>query len=159
MHIRTIAFHFTAILIPTLAIFSASPVRAKVLEVKSMTELRTHLASKQPVGILFYAPWCGACSAMKEPYNRVCELLKRDVLLVKVNVEDERFKDALEQFGIEAVPTLIVKHVGMMDQNQLHTALRCFVKKPNLKPHEEKKAAPTPQKAAAQRGVKKARRP
>lgn len=120
-------------------------------EVTSMQELRAHLSSKQPVGILFYAPWCGACSAMKEPYNRVCELLKKDALLVRVNVEDEKLKEALEQFGIEAVPTLIVKHVGLMDQDQLQTAMRCFIKKATLKPKQ-----PSPQKPAVKPAPKKA---
>ena len=102
-------------------------------EITSLPKLRTALSSKLPVGILFYAPWCGACKSMLEPFNKVAHQLKKEVLLIKVNAENEAFKDIVDAFGIEAIPTLVIKHVGVMDTEQLTKAVTGFTQKLDLK--------------------------
>lgn len=141
----------TLILLGSTAIIAKDTAR----EVASMAELKAHLGSKQPIAILFYAPWCGACKAMKEPYDKVCDLLKKDMLLVRVNADDEKFKEALEQLNVEAVPTLVIKHVGIIDEQQLTNALRALLKKAPQKSAPPAAKKPVTAKAPAKPGAKK----
>ncbi len=156
MQIQKSYLTITVALAFAIAPITTTSAKISAREVASMGELKTHLASKLPVVIMFYAPWCGACNAMKEPFNRVCDLLKKDALFIRINAEDEKLKEALDQFGIEAVPTFVVKHVGMMDQDQLSTAIHCLLKKPSMKPKEAQQKAPPAAKKAAPTSPKKA---
>lgn len=155
MHTQSLQFFRTMIvMVLGFSLLAGTPAKyaKEAREVASMAELKTHLASKQPVVIMFYAPWCGACGAMREPFNRVCNLLNSEALFIRVNAENEKLKDALDQFGIEAVPTIVFKHLGVMDEDQLSTAIRTLLKKPTFKPSSnqaemQKKASPAPKKA------------
>ena len=129
-------------------------------ELTTMRELQEVLASKQPVVIMFYAPWCGACSAMKEPFNKVSAQYKKDAVMVKVNADSDAFKEAVDYFNIEAIPTIITKHVGIMDTEKLTGTVKGLIRQAPLprpasgKPAQEKPAPgkpsskPAPGKAA-----------
>jgi thioredoxin-like negative regulator of GroEL len=128
-------------------------------EITTMPQLRTALASKLPVVILVYAPWCGACKRMHEPFNKVAQQLKKEALLIKVNAENETFKEFVDALGIEAIPTIITKHVGVMDSEQLTKAITGLTQKLDLKALQQEqkppaKAAP-PAKQAPKPSAKK----
>lgn len=102
-------------------------------EIANMQELRTILSDKQPTLLLFYAPWCGACKAMKGPFNSIAEKFKDRVQVVKINADNEQLKEATDAFGIEAIPTLIIKNVGILTEKNLETLLNQLI------PEQEKK--------------------
>ena len=131
--------------------FSAFAQEAQ--EITSLTKLRTALSSKLPVVALFYAPWCGACKSMLEPFNKLACQLKDKASFIKVNAENEAFKDIVDAFGIEAIPTIVIKHVGVMDTEQLTKAVTSFTQKLDLKALQQE------QKAVVKKAVAPAKPP
>ena len=127
-------------------------------ELHSMKELRETLSVKQPVVILFYAPWCGACKMMKEPLNALSAHFKQEARVVKINADSEKFKEAVDFFGVEAVPTIIVKHIGVVDQKELIKSVSCLLgtpEKPQKKEAPAKKNNTPPKKQAPKKPQKK----
>ena len=59
----------------------------------------------------FWAPWCSYCRRIGPAYEKLAEEYADQLLLAKVNIDDEpRFADA-EQ--IEVIPTLVMYRGGM----------------------------------------------
>lgn len=106
-------------------------------EIATMKEFREVLSSKKPVVLMFYAPWCGACKSMKDPFNKIYEQFSNEVRMVKINAENEKCKEALDFFGVEAIPTVVFRKVGVMDTEQLNSTINALL---------GKKAVAAPQK-------------
>ncbi len=113
-------------------------------DIETMTELRDVLSSKQPTVIMFYAPWCGACKSMKSTLNTIAARFHNQARIVKVNVDNEKCKEAIDFFGIEAIPTFVFKNVGVMEEAQLETALSSFMGRELTKKKEHPRPAPKP---------------
>lgn len=126
-------------------------------DITSVKELREILSQRKPLCIMFYAPWCSACKSMKEPFDKAADELKKDVLLIKVDADNKKFKETADCFGIEAIPTIIFKHVGVLDKDQLVTAIKTIERAPvrTKKPAPPIKK-PAPQTTAPKKPVKKA---
>lgn len=61
----------------------------------------------------FYADWCGPCRMVAPVLEEVSQL-RKDVLVGKINVDDE---EALaREFGIVSIPTLIVLKNGKIQK-------------------------------------------
>lgn len=114
-------------LILSIALFTSFCSGKEAQEIKSMQEFREALTGRQPVVIMFYAPWCGACKSMKESYNNLATQFDSQAKIIKVNADDDTFKEAVDYFGVEAIPTFLVKHVGVMTSDHLNAAVKAFI--------------------------------
>ncbi|BDU73474.1 thioredoxin [Mesoterricola silvestris] len=71
-------------------------------------------AQGKPVLIDFWAPWCGPCRTQGPIVEQVAEQLGDRAVVAKLNVDDERSLAA--QFGVQAIPTLVVLKDGNLVQ-------------------------------------------
>ncbi len=58
----------------------------------------------------FWAPWCGPCRQQLAVLDRIAPRLPDDVVIGKVNVDDE--PALAEQFGVRSIPTLLLFRNG-----------------------------------------------
>ncbi len=86
-------------------------------------------AQGKPVLVDFWAPWCGPCRTQGPIVEDVAQGLGDKAVVAKVNVDDER--ELASQFGVQAIPTLVVlkdgkvvqRFVGVQSADVLTTAL------------------------------------
>jgi thioredoxin 2 len=62
-------------------------------------------ASRLPVLVDFWAPWCGPCRAMAPAFEQASRTLQGRALLVKVNSDESPQLSA--RFGVRSIPTLV----------------------------------------------------
>ena len=67
-------------------------------------------AQDKPVLMDFWAPWCGPCRTQGPIVEEVASLVGERAVVAKVNVDDE--KALASQYGVRAIPTLIVMKKG-----------------------------------------------
>ena len=58
----------------------------------------------------FYADWCGPCHAMAPILDKTVEAMKPNVILEKVNVDENQQKAS--EFGVMSIPTLVLMKDG-----------------------------------------------
>ncbi len=75
------------------------------------------LQADKPSLAMFYALWCPHCRSLAPIMNRLAEEYKDDVKFVKVDIDDR--PELSEQFGVEAVPTVILFQYGQMVEQWL----------------------------------------
>ncbi|MBO7407457.1 MAG: thioredoxin [Clostridia bacterium] len=69
------------------------------------------LKSEVPVLVDFWATWCGPCRMLAPVIKRIAEE-RTDIKVGKVNVDEE--PELAMQYGIEAIPTLMVFKNGTL---------------------------------------------
>ena len=66
----------------------------------------------QMVLVDFYADWCGPCKTMSPILQETKSILKEDVKIIKINVD--QYQDLASEFSVRGVPTLILFKKGKM---------------------------------------------
>ena len=100
----------------------------KIAQLDSNT-FKTAVAGDTPVLVDFWAPWCGPCKAIAPILEELSTELAGKLTIAKVNVDDNG--DLAAQFGVRAIPTMLLfkggqmveQFVGMMDKTSLKAKL------------------------------------
>lgn len=68
------------------------------------------ISADKPVLVDFWAPWCSYCRRIAPAYEKVAEQYGQDIVVGKVNIDEEPQIAHTEQ--IEVIPTLVLYQSG-----------------------------------------------
>jgi len=100
-----------------------------VIELTDATFDKTVHNSDVPVLVDFWAPWCGPCIMMAPILQEIANEYTNNAKICRLNTDDAR--DSAMEFGISAIPTLILfkdgqvqkKWVGLASKKDLSAAI------------------------------------
>lgn len=93
--------------------FAAVAVAGDIAEVPSLTSKDFDEVIKGDLTLVkFFAPWCGHCKTMAEPYKEAAAHLKGKAVLAEVDATIE--KDLAEKYKVQGFPTLKLFQGGEM---------------------------------------------
>jgi thioredoxin 1 len=72
------------------------------------------LKAATPVLVDFWAEWCAPCRAIAPVLDELAEEYSGRVRIGKVNIEDAQ--DLAVEYGVNAVPTLLLFHQGQVTE-------------------------------------------
>ena len=100
-----------------------------IMEVEDSSFDNKVLQSEKPVLVDFWAPWCGPCKAISPVVEELAGDFGDKIKFVKCNVDNNPVTPG--QFGIKAIPTLIIfkggnvveQITGMVAKSKLEEAI------------------------------------
>ena len=91
-------------------------MQGQVLELTDANFDAVSRATKLPVGVDFWAAWCGPCQMMAPAFKQAAAQTQGRALLVKVNSDDN--PGLSQRFGIRSIPTLVRLQGGVETRRQ-----------------------------------------
>ena len=85
-----------------------------VIELTDATFDQTIHNSDAPVLVDFWAPWCGPCIMIAPILKEIADECGDKAKICRLNVDDAR--DSAMEFGISAIPTLILFKDGQVQK-------------------------------------------
>jgi len=76
------------------------------------TKFNTLINEKQLTLVDFYADWCGPCKMLAPILQEVKAILKDEVRIIKINVDQHQ--DLAAEFMVRGVPTMLLFNEGKM---------------------------------------------
>jgi thioredoxin 1 len=76
------------------------------------TKFNTLINEKQLTLVDFYADWCGPCKMLAPILQEVKSILKDEVRIIKINVDQHQ--DLAAEFMVRGVPTMLLFNEGKM---------------------------------------------
>lgn len=77
----------------------------------------------KPALVLFYADWCHFCIEFMPKYETLFNKFNSDMNFVKINVEDPKYKNVVEENGIAGFPTVILMNFKNGNKNTLSNSI------------------------------------
>jgi thioredoxin 1 len=75
-------------------------------------KFNTLINEKQLTLVDFYADWCGPCKMLAPILQEVKSILKDEVRIIKINVDQHQ--DLAAEFMVRGVPTMLLFNEGKM---------------------------------------------
>jgi thioredoxin 1 len=85
-----------------------------VLTLTEATFAKEVLEAYQPVLVDFWAEWCGPCKMLGPIFDELAGEYEGRAKFGKVNIDDNQ--NLATQYGIRAVPTLLLFHAGEVQE-------------------------------------------
>jgi len=85
-----------------------------IIEITDSSFDKEVLQSELPVLVDFWAPWCGPCRAIAPVVDELSAEYSGKLKFAKCNVDDNPKTPG--QFGIRAIPTLIIFKAGKVNE-------------------------------------------
>ena len=85
-----------------------------VVELTDETFESTVNGSEGPVLVDFWAPWCGPCKMISPVIEEISNEYADKAVIAKVNTDEHR--QAAMEFGISAIPTVILFKGGQIER-------------------------------------------
>ena len=81
-----------------------------MVDIKSEQQFDELIEKNELVFVDFWAPWCGPCKALKPVLEKVCK--DKDVMLIKVNIDDNR--PLAQRYQVTSIPVMLLFKWGEM---------------------------------------------
>jgi len=85
---------------------------AKAVELDIKTFDDALATASKPHFIMFYAPWCGHCKALKPTWEQLADKVSDKVTIAKVDCDNKDNQPICSKAGIQGFPTLIAYPAG-----------------------------------------------
>ncbi|MCS7140127.1 MAG: thioredoxin [Candidatus Nezhaarchaeota archaeon] len=117
-----------------MTLFSRKTPLSNVLHLDSEHFKELLKVEKRPIIVDFWAEWCAPCRMLSPIIDKLAEKYSGKVVFVKVNVDEN--PEIAEQYGIMAIPTLILfingieadRIVGLVPERQIEALIRKHLK-------------------------------
>ena len=114
-----------------------------VTDVTDATFAADVLRSDLPILVDFWAPWCGPCRMMGPVIEHTAAAFEGKIKFAKVNTDENA--EFAGQYGIMAIPTMILFHKGVEKERFVGYIPRAELEAKLRGHHSKMSPAPTPE--------------